>query len=407
MTKLMNRNLAAKLIAVFFAMILWLYVMSVINPRVTSEQLNIPVQLVNESVIRQSGLVVFGQPEPTIRVRLTGNRDQVHRISREQIEARLDLRGYTEGVNSIPIEVNVPGGVEVDWSPKFATIELERIISRQKEVSVEIEGQAASGYVLGEPELRPGLVWIEGPESFVNSVERVLAQLTLDNQRENLSMSLPLRAVNSRGEEVTQVDVRTTSVDLFVAVDQLKSVAVELNLEIEAAENYQVVSTVVEPTNVTIQGQAGLLSGISSIATEAVVLDNLTESQEVEVQLAFPDGVRSFDRQTVTLRINVEEVLEETYVVQREAYRIMNLSSDLILDQETLPERVEITVRALESIVENLDPRTIQVYVDLDDLEAGVHTIEPDVRLPMNMEMSIATTAILPEFFTIEISPRD
>ncbi|SMP69191.1 CdaR family protein [Anoxynatronum buryatiense] len=407
MTKLMNRNLAAKLVAVFFAMILWLYVMSVINPRVTSEQLNIPVQLVNESVIRQSGLVVFGQPEPTIRVRLTGNRDQVHRISREQIEARLDLRGYTEGVNSIPIEVNVPGGVEVDWSPKFATIELERIISRQKEVSVEIEGQAASGYVLGEPELRPSLVWIEGPESYVNSVERVLAQLTLEDQQENLSVSLPLRAVNSRGEEVNQVDVRSTSVDLFVAVDQLKSVAVDMNLDIETAENYQVVSTVIEPINVTIQGQAGLLSGINRISTESLVLEELSESQEIEVFLAFPEGVRGFERQSVIVRINVEEVLEETYVVQRESYRIMNLSADLVLEQETLPERMEITVRALESIIENLDPRTIQVYVDLDDLEAGIHLIEPDVRLPMNMEMSIATTAISPESFSVELTPRE
>ncbi len=71
--------------------------MSVINPRITREELNIPVDLVNENIIRQSGLVVYGDPEPTIRVRLTGNRDQVHRVSRDNINASIDLRGYEEG----------------------------------------------------------------------------------------------------------------------------------------------------------------------------------------------------------------------------------------------------------------------------------------------------------------------
>ncbi len=407
MTKLMNRNLAAKLISVFFAMTLWLYVMSVINPVITTEVLNVPVELMNQPIIRQAGLVVAGQPEPTIRVRLTGNRDQVQRITRDNIEARIDLRGYGEGSNSIAVEVNVPSGVTVDWSPKFATIDLERIVSKQKQVAVDIEGQPASGYVLGNVQLRPNLVWVEGPESYVNSVEKVLAQLNVAGERENVTINLPLRAVNSRGEEVTQVDVRTTLVDLYLPIDQLKTVAVDLTIDAQPAEGFQIISVMTDPVSITIRGQEALLAGIDRIASEPFQIEELDESLEVQIPLVFPEGVRPVDHQSINARIEVEPVIEENFVILRESFRITNLEPDLVLDLETLPERVEVSVTALESIVQNLDPRTIQVLVDLSDLSAGTHQVEPRVQLPMNMEISIATTRVTPDTFEILIEPKE
>ena len=407
MSKLMRRNTAAKLISIFFALLLWLYVMSVINPRITTEELNIPVEFLNESIVRQSGLVVFGQPEPTIRVRMTGNRDQVHRITRNDIQATIDLRGHTEGTNSIPIEVTVPGGVQVDWSPRFATIRLERVISRQRDVTVNIEGQPATGYVLGEPQLRPDLVWIEGPESFVSSVESVMAELVLEAQTENISLSLPLRAVNSQGEEVPQVDVRTAFVDLFIPVDQLKSVGIDLDSDIQAAEGYQIVSIIVNPVNITVRGQEQVLSNISRLSTETVVLEDMTESTEIVVPVAFPEGVTAFGESEVRVRIEVEEVIDEVFVVSRENVVTVGLDPDLLLDQSTLPERFEVTLSALESMIDNLDPRTIQIVMNLEGLQTGVHEIETVVRLPANIQAGISATAVSPPVMTVEIVPRD
>lgn len=407
MSKLMNRNFAAKLISIFFAMILWLYVMSVVNPVITNEVLNVPAQLMNETILRQSNLAVFGQPEPAVRVRITGNRDQVQRITRDNIEVRVDLRGYSEGTNSIPIEVNVPAGVEVDWSPKFATIELERIVSKQKEVVVQIEGQPEEGYVLGEPQLRPNLVWVEGPESFVNSVENVVAQMSMNGMEENVSISLPLKALNSRGEEVTTVTVRTTLVDVFVPVDKLKLVGIDLDLEVETAEGYRILSIISEPVNITVRGQKDILAGINKLATEPYQLEGLTENAEVIIPIVFPNEVRAFDYENVTVRIDVEEVLEETYVVPREEFRTLNLATDLVVNQETLPERLEITISALASIMENLDPRTIQVIIDVDGLEEGVHQVNPRIQLPVHMENSVTISETAPENFEIELEQRE
>lgn len=407
MTKLMSRNLAAKLISIAFAMVLWLYVMSVINPVITSELLNVPAQLMNEAVLRQAGLVVFGQPEHAVRVRITGNRDQVQRIARENIEVRIDLRGHSEGTNSIPIEVIAPGGVEVDWSPKFATIELERIVSKQKEVVVVTQGQPARGYVLGQPQLRPNLVWVEGPESFVNSVQKVQAELNLDGQSDNVTLTLPLKAVNSRGEEVTAVTVRTALVDVFIPVDQLKTVGVDLNANLLPAEGYQVVSVIVDPVEITVRGQRAMVAGVSRLSTEPLQLENLTDNTEVIIPLVFPEGVRALNVQNVTVRIVVEKVIEETYVVPREEFRTVNLATDLRVNLQTLPARLEITLRALETIMGNLDPRTIQVVIDVEGLGEGVHRVAPRIQLPLNMEGSISVLEVTPEAFDVLLEMRN
>ncbi|SDY52620.1 CdaR family protein [Tindallia californiensis] len=403
MSKFLSKNLAAKIISILFALLLWIYVMSVINPRITREELNIPVKLVNENIIRQSGLVVYGNPEPTIRVRLTGNRDQVHRVTRNNIDAKVDLRGYEEGTNSIPIEVSVPGGVEVEYSPRYVTVELERIVEKQIPVGLNVEGTPASGFVVGETQIKPEEVWVEGPESYINSIEEIVAQLQLSNENNNISKSLPLRAINSRGEEVDQVEVKTGFVEVNVMIDQIKSVPVEIDMNIQGAEGYRIVRVNSEPRSVTVRGQSNVLEGISRLKTELVELRDLTESKQVRVPILFPDQVRPHNEREILLDIEVKAMQEHILEIGRENIRYENKDADLTLDEGSLPEKVHVRLTALGNSLENLDTRTIMIFIDLEGLEAGVHEVFPRVWLPMNVENIATDVVIEPESFEIQL----
>ncbi len=407
MSKFLNKNLAAKTISILFALLLWIYVMSVINPRITREELNIPVRLVNENIIRQSGLVISGEPNQTIRVRLTGNRDQVHRISRDNIDATIDLRGYEEGTNSIPIQVNAPGGVEVDFSPRYATVDLERIVEKQIDVELAIEGSPASGYVLGETRLQPGAVWVEGPESYVNSVETIIVRLELNNETESLSRSLPPRALNSRGEEVEKVDVKTSFVDVHATIDQLKTVPVDLDLNIEGAEGYRVVRISSQPNSVTIRGQADILADVGRLRTKLLELDNLSDNVEILVPIIFPDQVQPHDESEVLVEIEVEAMTAHTVEVSRDNIRFENLNPELMVEEESLPDAFQVELTALGSTVQNLDRRTILIFVDLENLEEGSHEVTSRVWLPMNIETVFSDVSLEPEIFEIQLMRRD
>ena len=407
MSKFLSKNLAAKSISILFALLLWIYVMSVINPRITREELNIPVRLVNENIIRQSGLVISGEPNQTIRVRLTGNRDRVHRIDRDNIDASIDLRGYEEGTNSIPIEVNVPGGVEVEFSPRYATVDLERIVEKQIDVELAIEGSPAPGYVLGETTLQPGAVWVEGPESYVNSVESIVARLELNNETENLSRSLPPRALNSRGEEVEEVDVKTSYVDVHAIIDLLKTVPVDLDLNIEGAEGYRIVRINSEPNSVTIQGQADVLSDVGRLRTELLELDNLSDNVNMSVPIIFPEQVQPHDDREILVEIEVEAMITHTVEVDRDSIRFENLDPELMVEEESLPDSFQVNLTALGSTVENLDRRTIMIFIDLEDLDEGSYEVTPRVWLPMDIETVSSDVSLEPENFEIQLIRRD
>lgn len=407
MSKFLSKNLAAKSISIIFALLLWIYVMSVINPRITREELNVPVRLVNENIIRQSGLVISGEPNQTIRVRLTGNRDQVHRISRNDIDATIDLRGYEEGTNSIPIEVNIPGGVEVDFSPRYATVDLERIVEKQIDVELRVEGSPSSGYVLGNTRLQPSAVWVEGPESYVNSIETIVARLELSDEVENISRSLPPRALNSRGEEVEKVQIKTSYVDVHATIDQLKTVPVDLDLNIEGAEGYRVVSIDTHPKSVTVQGQAAVLADIGRLKTHVLEIKNLEESLETKVSIIFPDQVSPFDEREIAVDIKVEAMEMHTVEVNRENIRFENLNPDLKVEEELLPDSFQVNLKALDSTLQNLDKRTIMIFVDLEDLEEGSHDVTPRVWLPMNVETVSEEVFLEPETFEIKLMSRE
>ncbi len=407
MTSQFSKNLAAKLISVLFALLLWIYVMSVINPRITKEELNIGVQITNESVLRQSGLVVLGRPDASIRVRLTGNRDQVHRIERERIDARADLRGFEEGVNSVPIEVTVPGNVEVEFTPKYVTVELERIITRQKEVTLETEGELAPGHVLGETRIRPGIVWLEGPESYVNAVEQLVASLGIEGRSDNLSVSLPLRALNSRGEEVEGVTVKSPSVDVSIVVDLRKTVAIRLDLDINPAEGHRIVEIRSNPTSVTILGQPNVMAGLHQIETEKLERDEVDESFRETVPLVFSEGVKPADQGEVEVEVRVEALIDKEFSIPRENHRFENLNPALQIREEDKPEKLTITMTGLESIINAISPGIVLLDIDLEGLEEGEHTVTPRARLLMGLENALRDISTEPEPFQLRLTPLE
>ncbi|MCC5911850.1 MAG: hypothetical protein JJT76_15635 [Clostridiaceae bacterium] len=403
MNKFYSRNVMPKVISIFFALTIWVYVMSEINPRITRDEQNIPVNFINIEEIREMGLVLKGSEEYTIRVRMTGRRDEVHGVTRGQIKATADLLGYRTGINNIPVEVSVPGEVDVDYSPKFIRVELEEIVSRQKPVNVTIEGTPRRGFLLGDVQYEPTVVWVEGAESLVNAVERVEATVRLSEEFQNISTQLTLRPVNSRGEEVKDVTLQTTRVNIQLPVDQLKTVEVVPVVQATTPEGYEINSINANPNTVTIRGQGEILEGINYVNTEAVTIDNITEDRNVTVDLDLPEGVSIVEADNINIRISIERIIEETYAISREDIIFKNLGDGLVVDKSNIPETVEVKILATESTMQTINRGDLEVVVDMESLEANDYTIEPVVNLPFLIERRIRGLQLIPSSINVRV----
>ncbi|MDR5659822.1 CdaR family protein [Serpentinicella sp. ANB-PHB4] len=402
MTRFYKNNLTPKIIAIIFASLLWLYVMSEINPRITRDISNVPVQLINADELREQDLVVVGEEEHTIRVRLSGRRDEVQRLTRDQIFARVDLRGASAGVNNIPVDVVAEGQVDVDYTPKFIAIEIEEIVRRQKTVDVVIEGSPESGYVLGELDYSPTLVWVEGPESIVNQVQKVEARLDLTNETTNVVRSLALNPVNSAGEVVENVELDTSFVDILLPIDQIKIVDIESQITVNPAPGYEIRSVSLIPETISIRGQQDKIEDITQVTTENRVIDNVSENKEVTVPLELPDGVQAFETDEILFIILVDEIIEENYEISGEDIIIRNLGNGLTVDPDSLPQSVDIRFVGAENIIQELEVmRDYEMFVDLEGLQEGSHSTPLIVEFRGSIEDQVNEITILPESIDI------
>ncbi|NBG89569.1 CdaR family protein [Isachenkonia alkalipeptolytica] len=399
-----GRNLGAKIMAILFALFMWIYVMSVINPTISDNINNVPVELLNMEELESAGIVIKGEEEHTVNVRVTGRSDQVYRISREDIVATADLSGHQNiGANNLQVMVEVDADVEVEHNPRFIRVELEEVVRKQKNVDINILGEPAEGYVLGETRMTPSVIWIEGPESSVNSVEAIIAELQLEEESTDVVANLTLKPVDSRGNEVSGVQLESDVVEVVLPVERTKTVIIEPDLDIEAAEGYTIRNTRVTPRSIMVQGPEDQLEDLTRVDTELIERRDLTENESVEVDLILPDGINLYNERSVTVEIEVSEIVEEAYEIRGDELEIENLGQGLEIEEETLPDSYTVTVTGPEDILENLSREDFRITLDLEGLEGGTHNVEPAIEEINGLEDPLVEVSLDPDEFSLEL----
>ena len=382
MNSFFTRNVTAKVLSILFALILWIYVMSELNPRTTRPEANIQVQLIGIEDIRRQGLVIEGSDSFTINVRLTGRRDEVYKIARSEIKAVADIRGYRVGTNNIPVEITAPQGIEIDFSPKFIKVELEEIVKRQKEVTLVVTGSPPEGYVLGEPEFKPSIVWVEGPESSVNSIERVIAKLEVLQDTVNISASLPLKAINSKGAEVSNIEIVSPYVDVVLPIDRINKTLVKPDINVTVQEGFEIIEIVVQPQDVSLRGADSIINQVTEISTEPIIREGATESFEITVPLKLPEGITVVGESNVRIKVTIERITEQIFNINKESIIYTNVRRGLTVNKGAIPESIEVRIVGPQSTLQSISPRDIQLGVDLRDLEVGQHTVNINASIP-------------------------
>lgn len=403
-----GQNLGAKVMAILFALFMWIYVMSVINPTISDNVNNISVELLNVEELENEGIVIKGEEDHTVNIKVTGRSDQVYRLSRQDLVATADLSGHRNiGANNVQVTVEVDADVEVEYSPRYIRVELEEVIRRQKNVDINILGEPATGYVLGEPRITPSAIWIEGPESSVNSVDSVIAELQLEENSSDVVANLTLQAVDSRGNEVSGVRLESEVVEVVLPVNRTKTVIVQPDLELEAAEGYVVRSTRITPRSIMIQGPESQLEQLTRIDTELIERSELTENESIEVELILPEGVSLYNERTILVEIEISEMVQEEHEFTPEEVEIDNLGEGLAINKEELPTLFTLVLRGPEDIIENIEREALRVSLDFLDLEPGVHTLQPIIHGLNGLENQLMEISIEPEEISIEVLSED
>lgn len=427
MSKEKKNNLTIKIFSLVIAIILWSYVMSEVNPKITKEFRNIDVVFSNMEDLERSGIELMSPKEAKINIKVSGTRNEVLRLKDDDIVAKVDLSGYSEGTKKVPIYIDVPSKVDVvDYSPREISFKFEKVVSKEKPVILKTVGKLEPGYSLGEGEVKPQSVLLKGPKSLVNSVEEVVAVVDITGKIGDINATVPIKLLDDNGNDIGRVEKDPNVVDVVIPMYKSRKLPIDIQLDGSIPNENGNSKLIVSPKAVDVKGNDTILEGLSSIKTAPINVNRLMENRSLEVQLLIPEGIELVnpnEKIIVTLELNSnkeeaqtetenetknetvtetddrEEANTEEYINKSLDYSfsdidIRNLDNGLKIDQEASTKSVTIVLNGPKNSVAPIQKETLSPEIDLNGLDEGEHHVKLNIKEIRRVKASDITVKV-------------
>ncbi len=401
-----SRNTTPKIISILFAVVLWLYVMGEVNPETVKVLNNVQVQLLNEEELRNSGLIIIDQEDFTVNMRIAGRRNEILQLEKDDIKVSADLRGFQQGVNSIPLEVSQPVNLSIEEiQPQQIKVRLDKIVQRQKPVQITIDGTPTSGYEKGDLVVTPSEVLVEGPESRVNSVTKVVGEIDISDKTENVRTDVPVKAVDSDEKEAIGVEVKTKYVNAYLPILKVKNVEVIPQVIGEVKDGYKITNIDVQPKVIRLKGREDILESINNINTQTINIDEIDQTLVTDVNLILPAQVETPSLGKLPkITIEVEKIESKEFIFNATEISINNLDDEFTTNIGQLDQDINVKISDVRSTLADIKRNDLEPVIDAGKIEGeGTYNVE----IKINKSIAFESIEIIPNKIDIEVSKKE
>ncbi len=405
----LTENLGLKVLALFFAVMLWLIVVNVDDPEVEKTFHNIPVTVVNEEVVLNTGKTYqIVDDMNTVSVTVQAQRSEMSKISAEDIIATADLSQMEVSIKMVPISAAVSGYEDAvaEVIPKNLRITIEDVTSNTFPISVSTNGTPRDGYVLGDMTVNPENVKIKGAESVINSIEKVVALVNVSGISQSSVLDAELVCYDVNGEIVDQTRLSNNlgidGVSVNVQILNTKSVNLDFHVSGTPAKGYAFTDVSSEPSKVQVYGTKEALDQIDSIEIPASEIDITGAKARMEVTVDIspylPDGVRLTDENAsnVTVTVLIEQEGKRVIELPVESIEVKNLSDKLTISMDKQSDLM-LTFIGPKEILDTLDIRNA-ASINLKN-----YTSAGEYDVPLDISLSSASGVELDETYSVHI----
>ena len=366
--KAISNNLSLKILALILSILLWFYIYFVYGAKI-NKTASIQVQLINVpqdlSVNLSSNYidVVFAAPVRII--------EQVEK----NIRIVMDLSGIGPGTFTRKINVEAPKEAEIiSINPDEIEITIERIITKEFSIRGVINGSVANGNIIGKPEIIPQVVTVQGVDSIVNSVKEAIVEINVDGATSDIYGSSEIKLINKSNERIEDLIMSSRIASFHVPVissDLTKFVPVIPKFK--GYPKLAIKEVKITPQIVKITGKGEIISKISSIETEPINIDGLSENISINNNLILPEGLKV---EPISVKVEITVEAEITVAFDNVLVKTINLKDGLkaSLDVET----VKIVITGRSSIVENV--KSLEAQLDLNGLDTGEYILSVKIK---------------------------
>lgn len=391
----LKNNSKIKIISLLSAMVLWMYVMAIVDPEETKLFENIPVTITNKNELNERDLVIYPEQELTTNIYVTGKLSNLKKVTKDDINVYGQINNPLEGNNEIYLKVSTSQRVNYDFKNPVMIVTLEKIISEDKSIKVDITGSGKNNVDNIMLQDNIDKVSVSGPRSLVNKVKRVVGTVKVNGELNDFSQSIKLEPVDANGKVVEGVELEKDSVNVNITLLTQKTVPITLKLSdnSESGVNYTM-----SQNTVTIKGKKDIVDSINDIETQPVKLSEILPGTSKDIYLQVPSGI-TIETKYITIKKNSEENAVAEYTYTAENIEIRNNTENIDKSKIKFPNSINVSIEYLQSIG-SINKDDIKLYIDLNEVSLEDNTC----KIKYESIYEIEKINIDPDIVTIEES---
>ena len=391
----LKNNSKIKIISLLSAMVLWMYVMAIVDPEETKLFENIPVTITNKNELNERDLVIYPEQDLTTNIYVTGKLSNLKKVTKDDINVYGQINNPLEGNNEIYLKVSTSQRVNYDFKNPVMIVTLEKIISEDKSIKVDITGSGKNNVDNIMLQDNIDKVSISGPRSLVNKVKRVVGTVKVNGELNDFSQSIKLEPVDANGKVVEGVELEKDSVNVNITLLTQKTVPITLKLSdnSESGVNYTM-----SQNTVTIKGKKDIVDSINNIETQPVKLSEILPGTSKDIYLQVPSGI-TIETKYITINKNSEENTLEEYTYTAKDIEIRNNTENIDKSKIKIPNSINVSIEYLQS-EGSINKDDINLYIDLNEVSLEDNTC----KIKYESIYEIKKINIDPDTVTIEES---
>lgn len=365
----LKNNSKIKIISLLSAMVLWMYVMAIVDPEETKLFENIPVTITNKNELNERDLVIYPEQDLTTNIYVTGKLSNLKKVTKDDINVYGQINNPLEGNNEIYLKVSTSQRVNYDFKNPVMIVTLEKIISEDKSIKVDITGSGKNNVDNIMLQDNIDKVSVSGPRSLVNKVKRVVGTVKVNGELNDFSQSIKLEPVDAKGKVVEGIELEKDSVNVNITLLTQKTVPITLKLSDngESGVNYTM-----SQNTVTIKGKKDIVDSINDIETQPVKLSEILPGTSKDIYLQVPSGI-TIETKYITIKKNSEENAVAVYTYTAKDIEIRNNIENIDKSKIKIPNSINVSIEYLQS-EGSINKDDIKLYIDLNEVSLEDNT---------------------------------
>lgn len=389
-------------IAFLLAVVIWAIADENQTARRDTTIKDIPIEyLFEDTTLANRGLMLLEDSDETVDVKLEGPRTIIADLDPDIVRVQVDLSSViTTGRQNVSYRISYVNSSNY-FNSNLSNVSTSNTVSvnigalskKDVEIRYDIYGNVATGYIAGSIQLEPDVLEIQGIASEVNAVSYAHVSLNIDDATETVSEALEYVLYDANDQPVTEHNLRVSAdrIQVTMPVNVIKEIPLKIDFVEDVGSRLSNVNWKLEPSSITVYGDAAALINVDSILLDTIVLAGLDGDMTFNYVIPLPDGCENLSGVSrAELKFSFKDLLIEKIPVRRFEFNSAPRGKVVTV----LNSQVEITLRGTSADIRALGSNDITLVADLSDISSasGNYTVPAIVELAGNGDIAIIGT---------------